>query len=74
MSKKKHCLSDDWKKYYDDLAAKAAKESGPHLILGSIQGRLYINADGDETDATTLAHIRYLLQAYSTALKSTIPQ
>ena len=74
MSKKKHCLSDDWKKYYDDLAAKAAKESGPHLILGSIQGSLDINDGGYDADAETLAHIRYLLQAYSTALKSTRPQ
>ena len=74
MSKKKHCLSDDWKKYYDDLAAKAAKESGPRLILGSIQGSLDINDGGYDADAETLAHIRYLLQAYSTALKSTIPQ
>ena len=74
MSKKNHCLSDDWKKYYDELAAKAAKESGPHLILGSIQGSLDINAEGYDTDAVTLAHIRYLLQAYSEARKSTIPQ
>ena len=74
MSKKKVCIPDDWKKYYDDLAYKAAKECGSSMILGSIQGRLYLNADGDETDAKTLAHIRYLLQAYSTALKSTIPQ
>ena len=74
MSKKKHCLSDDWKKCYGDLAAKAAKERGPHLILGSIQGSLDINDGGYDADAETLAHIRYLLQAYSTALKSTIPQ
>ena len=74
MSKKKDFVSDGWKKYYDELAYEAAKESGPHLILGSIQGRLDINADGDVTDAKTLAHIRYLLQAYSAALKSTIPQ
>ena len=74
MSKKKDLVSDDWKKYYDDLAAKAAKESGVHLILGSIHGSLDINAGGYDTDAVTLAHIRYLLQAYSTALKSTIPQ
>ena len=74
MSKKKVCISDDWKKYYDDLAAKAAKESGPHLILGSIQGSLDINDGGYDADAETLAHIRYLLQAYTAALKSTIPQ
>ena len=74
MSKKKVCISDDWKKYYDELASTAAKESGPHLILGSIRGSLDINAGGYDTDAETLAHIRYLLQAYSTALKSTIPQ
>lgn len=74
MSKKKDLVSDDWKKYYDDLAAKAAKESKPHIILGSLHGSLDSNADGYQTDAVTLARIRYLLQAYSAALKSTIPQ
>ena len=74
MSKKKDLVSDDWKKYYDELAAKAAKERGPHLILGSIQGSLDINAEGYDTDAVTLARIRYLLKVYSTAFKSTIPQ
>ena len=74
MSKKKDLVSDDWKKYYDELASKAAKESGTYLILGSIQGSLDINAVGYDTDAVTLSHIRYLLQAYSEARKSTIPQ
>ena len=50
MSKKKDLVSDDWKKYYDDQAAKAAKESGPSLILGSIRGSLDINAGGYDTD------------------------
>lgn len=74
MSEKKELVSDEWKKYYDDLADKAMKKRKPHLILGSIRGRLDINADGDETDAKTLAHIRYLLQAYSTSVKSNILQ
>ena len=63
MSKKKDSLSGDWTKNYDDLAAKAAKESGPQLIVGSIRGSLDINAGGYDTDAVTLAHIRYVVQA-----------
>lgn len=58
-------LSTEWTKDYDKLAYEAANTpSGHFLILGTIQASLDINAAGYDTDEETIAHIRYLIQAY----------
>ena len=69
---KKIELTDDCKAFCDDLAERAADNS-PHLLIGAIEGGLHGNELGYETNAQTLAYLRYLLQAYEMARNATIP-
>ena len=75
MSKRKAVISDRSIAFYDRMVADAvSRDEGAYLIIGVMQGIVQSNADGDRSDAETLAHLRYVLQSYDTAFKATLPQ
>ena len=75
MSKRKAVISDRSIAFYDRMVADAvSRDEGAYLIIGVMQGIVQSNADGDRSDAETLAHLRYVLQSYHTAFKATLPQ
>ena len=75
MSKRKAVISDRSIAFYDRMVADAVShDEGAYLILGVVQGIVQSNADGDYSDAKTLAHLRYVLQSFDTAFKATLPQ
>ena len=75
MSKRKAVISDRSIAFYDRMVADAVScDEGAYLIIGVMQGIVQSNADGDLSDAKTLAHLRYVLQSYDTAFKATLPQ
>ncbi len=75
MSKRKAVISDHSIAFYDRMVADAvSRDGGAYLILGVVQGIVQSNADGDRSDAETMAHLRYVLQSFDTAFKATLPQ
>ena len=75
MSKRKAVISDRSIAFYDRMVADAVScDEGAYLIIGVMQGIVQSNADGDLSDAETLAHLRYVLQSFDTAFKATLPQ
>lgn len=75
MSKRKAVISDRSIAFYDRMVADAvSRDEGAYLIIGVMQGIVQSNADGDRSDAETLAHLRYVLQSFDTAFKATLPQ
>ena len=75
MSKRKAVISDRSIAFYDRMVADAVScDEGAYLIIGVMQGIVQSNADGDLSDAKTLAHLRYVLQSYDTVFKATLPQ
>ena len=75
MSKQKVVIDDGSTAFYDRMAADAvSRDEGAYLIIGVMQGIVQSNAEGDLSDAETLAHLRYVLQSFDTAFKATLPQ
>lgn len=75
MRKRKPVISDHSTAFYDRMVVDAvSSDGGAYLILGVVQGIVQSNADGDRSDAETLAHLRYVLQSFDTAFKATLPQ
>ena len=75
MSKRKAVISDRSIAFYDRMVADAvSRDEGAYLIIGVMQGIVQSNADGDRSDAETLAHLRYVLQSFDTAFKATLLQ
>lgn len=65
--RKKVAVPDHWKAYYDDLAAETVEIHTAAGIMGTLAAILREDPEGF-TEAEMLAHARYLVNAYNTAL------
>lgn len=66
--RKKVTVPDHWKAYYDEVAAEAVEIHTAAGIMGTLAAILREDPEGFTKDEM-LAHARYLVNAYHTALQ-----